>query len=98
MKRITCSAPGPLGPRLSRRRLLQGLGLAGATLFLPSRARAQNAAPPKRLIVMFTQHGFVYDGFKMRPAGVNADADFDVDLNGVADADFSRMLRPLAGF
>lgn len=83
---------------LSRRRLLQGLGLGGASLFLPSlKARAQ-ATPPKRLVVMFTQHGFVYDSFKMRPPGVDANADFDVDLGGVDDAEFSRVLRPLVGF
>lgn len=83
---------------LSRRRLLQATGLAGASLFLPStRARAQSA-PPKRLIVMFTQHGFVYDSIKMRPAGANVDGDFDVDLSGLDDSELSRVLRPLSGF
>jgi hypothetical protein len=84
---------------LSRRRLLQSLGLGAATLLLPStRSRAQAAAPPKRLIVMFTQHGFVYDSVKLRPAGVNVDGDFDVALSDVDDDQLSRVLRPLSGF
>lgn len=82
---------------LRRRRLLQALGLGTASLFLPSRARAQTA-PPKRLIVMFTQHGFVYDSWKMRPPGVSEAADFDVDLGSVDDGLFSPVLRPLTGF
>ena len=74
------------------------MGLAAGSLFLPSRmGRAQNA-PPKRLVVVFTQHGFVYDSFKMRPSGAGEFADFDVPFSDVADADLSRVLRPLAPF
>lgn len=83
---------------LRRRRFLQAMGLAGGSLFLPSRmGRAQNA-PPKRLVVVFTQHGFVYDSFKMRPGGVGEFADFDVPFADIADTDLSRVLRPLAPF
>jgi hypothetical protein len=86
---------------MHRRRFLHSAGLAAGSLFLPSllsgRAAAQ-AAPPKRLIVMFTQHGFVYDSVKVRPAGTNANADFDVALADLDDSQLSRVLRPLAGF
>ena len=85
--------------RLRRRRFLQAMGLLGGSLFLPSRpGRAQSQAPPKRLVIVFTQHGFVYNAFRMRPAGVNEAADFDVSLANVADDQFSRILRPLAPF
>lgn len=84
---------------LQRRRFLQAMGLLGGSLFLPSRAgRSQAQTPPKRFIVVFTQHGFVYDGFKMRPPGTSEGADFDVSLADVDDAAFSRILRPLAPF
>jgi hypothetical protein len=84
---------------LQRRRFLQALGLGAGSLFLPSlRGRAQTAAPPKRFVVVFTQHGFVYNSFRMRPAGTTDTADFNVSLADVADGDFSRMLRPLAPF
>jgi hypothetical protein len=83
---------------LRRRRFLQACGLGAGSLFLPSlQARAQ-AAPPKRLIVLYTQHGFVYDAVKMRPPGTNETADFDVDMATLDDSQLSRTLRPLAPF
>jgi hypothetical protein len=86
---------------MHRRRFLQSAGLAGGTLFLPSllskRALAQ-AAPPKRLIVMFTQHGFVYDSVRIRPPGTSANADFDVALTDLDDSQLSRVVRPLGAF
>ena len=85
--------------RLRRRRFLQSAGLLGGTLFLPSlwstKARAQQV-PPKRLVVMFTQHGFVYDSVKVRPSGTNEGADFDVALSDLDEASLSRVLLPLA--
>jgi hypothetical protein len=89
----------PITTRLQRRRFLKAMGLLGGSLFLPSRpGRAQAQTPPKRFVVIFTQHGFVYNAFRMRPAGVNEAADFDVALTDVADDQFSRILRPLAPF
>jgi hypothetical protein len=89
----------PLLPGLRRRRFLQSAGLLAGTLFLPSlgssRARAQ-AAPPRRLVVLFTQHGFVYDSLKLRPAGTREDTDFDVSLADLDETDLSRVLLPLA--
>jgi hypothetical protein len=85
--------------RLRRRRFLQSAGLLGGTLFLPSlwspRARAQQA-PPRRLVVMFTQHGFVYDSVKVRPPGTSETADFDVALSDLDETSLSRVLLPLA--
>ena len=74
------------------------MGLAGGSLFLPSRRGRAQAAPPRRLVVVFTQHGFVYDSFKMRPNGSGEFADFDLPFADVADGDLSRVLRPFAGF
>ena len=54
---------------VNRREFLTAMGLAGGSLFLPSllpkHAWASDAAPPKRLVVFFTQHGTWYDGWKM---------------------------------
>jgi hypothetical protein len=89
------STPGGL----RRRRFLQSAGLLSGSLFLPSlwssSARAQ-PTPPRRLVVMFTQHGFVYDSVKMRPEGTREDADFDIALTDVDEASLSRVLLPLA--
>jgi hypothetical protein len=84
---------------LRRRQFLAAMGLAGGSLFLPSRlGRAQTAAPPKRFVVVFTQHGFVHDAWRMRPPGTSEGADFDVAISSLAEDQFSRILRPLAGF
>ena len=83
---------------LRRRRFLQACGLGAGSLFLPSLSARAQAAPPKRLIVLYTQHGFVYDAFKMRPPGTNEGADFDTGLADLDDSQFSRILRPLAPF
>ena len=83
---------------MNRRQLLHMLGITTGSLFLPSVARAQNATPPKRVVVMFTQHGFVYRNFRMRPAGTSDAADFDVALRDVAEAEWSRILAPLRPF
>jgi hypothetical protein len=84
--------------KISRRQLLAATGLAAGSLFLPSRRARAQTAPPKRLIVVFTQHGTVYDNWKMRPNGAVDGTAFDVDLTTVADTDFSPILAPLAPF
>lgn len=83
--------------KATRRQLLAASGLLAGSLFLPSlRARAQsNAGPPKRLIVFFTQHGTVYDNWKMRPAGNTGTQDFQASLSGLTANEFSPILRPL---
>jgi len=54
------------GARLSRRQLLQHLGVgAAAAPFLPLlRARGQDALYPKRLVLFYTPHGTVYENWK----------------------------------
>jgi hypothetical protein len=80
-----------------RRRFLLAMGLLGGSLFLPSRrGRSQPQTPPKRFVVVFTQHGFVYNALAMRPGGVNVAGDFDADVSALEPSEFSRVLRPLA--
>lgn len=82
--------------RSTRRQLLAGAGLLTGSLFLPSRrARAQAATPPKRLIILFTQHGTVYGNWKMRAPGAGDGDPFSLDLGGLAASDMSEILRPL---
>ena len=60
---------------MNRRQFLSAMGVAGGSLFLPSLLGRTNAwgntgAPPKRFVVMSTQHGTWYDGWKMRWPGL----------------------------
>jgi hypothetical protein len=82
---------------LSRRQLLGATGLLAGSLFLPSRARAQGA-PPKRLVVFYTQHGVVPDNWRMRPNGVPEGVSFDEDITALAENEFSPILQPLHAF
>jgi hypothetical protein len=76
--------------------MLAATGLLAGSLFLESRrGRAQTDAPPKRLIVMFTQHGTVYPNWKMRPNGAVDGTAFTADLGTLAQTDFSPILQPL---
>lgn len=88
---------------LRRRALLRGgLGLGLGALALPSLlprgARAEAPGPVKRLLLLMTEHGTVYNNWKMRPGGMPDDQDWEVPLAGLADTDFSEILRPLHGF
>ena len=83
---------------LNRRRFLSALGLTGAaaTLGLPRRAGATTGGAPKRLIVISTSHGTVYDGWKMRNGGQDEAQPYELDLTSIDAADWSRGLAPLA--
>ncbi|MEM7156798.1 MAG: DUF1552 domain-containing protein [Myxococcota bacterium] len=84
--------------RFNRRQFLTGLGLATGSLFLPSllpRARGATGAPPKRLIVLVTQHGAWMPTWAMNPAGNPTDAVWEQDLTTLSESDFSRSLAPL---
>ncbi len=83
--------------KLTRRNMLAATGLLAGSLFLPSRrARAQsNDGPPKRLVIFFTQHGTVYDNWKMRPAGNIGAQSFTADLSSLSVGEFSTILSPL---
>ena len=86
---------------MHRRHFLEALGLAGLATgvsgFGLGRAFAQPAmgAAPKRLIVISHCHGWPYDAWKMRPAGVDEATPWEVDLAGLAREDFSQPLAPL---
>ena len=82
---------------LSRRQMLFALGASAA--MLPSLRggiiKTASAAPssttaPRRLVFFMTQHGTVYDSWKMPQAGD------DISLAGLtSDAQMSRILKPL---
>lgn len=66
--------------RFSRRALLAALGVGSAATMLPSlfgsrgsSARAEEMTPPKRLVLIGSLHGTVYDQFRMRPVGMPDD-------------------------
>lgn len=86
--------------RVSRRALLRGgLGLGLGALCLPSllsrAARAAAEEPVRRLLIVMTEHGTVYDRWRMRPGGLPEDEDWEVPLGDLAEADFSEILQPL---
>ncbi|MEC8049901.1 MAG: DUF1552 domain-containing protein [Myxococcota bacterium] len=87
----------------NRRQFLSAMGVAGGSLFLPSLLGRNNAwgntgNPPKRFVVMSTQHGTWYDGWKMRWPGLPEGSHWTKDLRNVAAAEFSAGLRPLHSF
>lgn len=82
---------------LDRRRFLSGLGLAAGSLCLPSfpgRAARAQGADPKRVIFYITPHGTVPGRWHMRQPGQD-DVEYDYSLSGLAEPDFSDILRPL---
>lgn len=83
---------------MNRRQFLSALGLTGSALALgslPRRALAQEGGVPKRLILISTGHGTVYDGWKIRPPGLDASMPFQVPLH---DLTLPRALEPLDAF
>jgi len=93
----------PTPSRMNRRQFLAAMGLAGGSLFLPSLMKGGAAwggpsSAPKRFVVMSTQHGTWYDGWKMRWPGLPEDRYWAKDLRSVAVSEFSAGLRPLHPF
>lgn len=84
---------------MNRRQLLRATGLGTGTLFLPSLLgdrKALAAAPPRRLVIFYTQHGPVYDRWRMRRPGLpETDADWEFPLDDPNESSFSETLRPL---
>jgi len=85
---------------LNRRRFLSALGLTGAaaTLTSPRFARAAPSGPPKRLIIVSSSHGTVYDGWKMRNGGQSESQAYELDLTSMDPGEYSRGLAPLAPY
>jgi hypothetical protein len=84
---------------MNRRQLLQAMGLGSGSLFLPSLLGDKQAyaqTPAKRLVIFYTQHGPVYDQWRMRrPNLAEKDQDWEFPLDDPADTSFSPTLRPL---
>ena len=82
---------------LSRRRALQALGLGGSSLFLPSRAGAQDG-PPKRFLLLYSCQGCVPETWLCNPEGHPDGSDWSADWTTWASEDFSESLRLLAPY
>ncbi|MCB9677671.1 MAG: DUF1552 domain-containing protein [Alphaproteobacteria bacterium] len=79
---------------MNRRHFLQALGLSTASLSLGRPAWSLDSAP-KRLIVVSSTHGAVYDGWKTNPAGLPDDQPWSQDLVSAPESAFGPALRPL---
>ena len=83
---------------ITRRHLLQLGGLTALGVGLPAgtiRAFAQSSEPTRRLVVISHCHGWPYATWKMRPTGMSEAEPWTLDLNALAESDFSRPLAPL---
>jgi hypothetical protein len=83
---------------ISRRHLLQLGGLTALGTALPEsllHAFGQDAAPPRRLIVISHCHGWPYDTWKMRPAGRSETEPWTLNLASLDRSEFSAPLAPL---
>mgnify|MGYP000368241705 CR=1 FL=1 len=80
---------------VDRRRFLTALGLGAGTVALGSRRAMGSDGVPKRLIILSTSHGTVYEGWKMRPGGRSPSSAWSAELMGLDPAAFSRALAPL---
>ena len=81
--------------RFNRRQFLSAMGLGAAGIAATGRRALGSNEVPKRLIILSTSHGTVYDGWKMRPRGRTGDQAWTEDLTGLSSTDFSRALEPL---
>lgn len=81
-----------------RRKLLIGMGLGGASLFLPSliarTSRGQSQSPIKRLVIMTSEHGTVRQSWWMRRANP-AYGSWEYPFDDPDPASFSQVLAPL---
>lgn len=87
----------------NRRTFMQAAGLGAGSLFLPSllpRAAAAPDGPPLRILFFFAEHGTFYPNWRMRlPNSPESEqAEYEFDLKGLTEAEFSEILRPLHKF
>lgn len=84
---------------IDRRRFLSGMGLSASALAVGGLSHRAwgggEGGAPKRLIILSTGHGTVYDGWKMRPAAQPDAKSWAFDFNGLDSSQFSRGLEPL---
>lgn len=80
---------------MNRRRFLKtlGLGASAGMLGLPRVASANGA--PKRLIILSSAHGSIYDHWKMRPSGASDEERWTAKLNKLDESDYSMVFAPL---
>src|SRR5262245_15000601 len=83
-----------------RRQFLTAAGLGAGSLFLPSLMKDRAAyaqTVPKRLVVLYTEHGPVTGRWEFRPPGMPATpaAEWELPLGALAATDFTETLRPL---
>lgn len=85
--------------RIDRRRFLQALGLGAlSTVAFNPRARADIAAPAKRIVFFVTPHGHVPNAWTMPIPSGPTNAFAERSLLPLAPTDFSTVLRPLHPF
>ena len=80
---------------LNRRDLLRALGLGGAGLCLPSSRAWAGIAPPRRLLVLSSNNGVWWDGWRMSGKNDAPDASWSRSLAKVSETEFSACLQPL---
>ncbi len=87
---------------IHRRQMLTALGLGALSTITnvssAPTARADGAAPPKRIVFFVTPHGLVPKSWMMPIAGGPTTAFAERALSGVPQAEFSEVLRPLHPF
>lgn len=80
----------------NRRQVLTALGMGGAaSLFgIPLRSRADDTVP-KRLLIISTNHGTVYDSWRLRPGNKSDSGTWSAPLSSMSKDEFSPILAPL---
>ncbi len=86
---------------MNRRHFLRGLGLTSAGVGLGALglrsplARADETTAPRRLLVISHSHGWPYDGWRLRPQGLDEDTPWELDLTTLTPEALSQPLAPL---
>lgn len=82
---------------VSRRHILGGMALGGATMYMPSLASHAQAQPkiPKRLVLIMTGHASLYQKLKMRRPGMPEAGNWEMDLQGLPKEQWSHIYQPL---
>lgn len=87
---------------LRRRDIFRAFGMGVGAHLLPSLLGSDRAARaatiPKRLIVVWSHHGTVYNAWKMRPGGNTDAGTWAAPLGAVPASSWSRFLAPLQPF
>ena len=87
------------GMKIDRRRFLTAMGLGAGSLYLPSMGWRPSKAKasgdlPVRVVFFITPHGTVPPNWNLGFPGMEG-ADYERDITGLSEAEFSPILRPL---